>query len=186
MSSIFASILASGCKEGQPAYLNNKVALTNRMAVGLFAVASIFVVVSLLYFPQLTYVPVVGQLICLSTLFLNRWGSVGFTRFLISIAPISLATMYLAYGTTPGQPQPVGMTVFQFALIGIPFLLIDMREGIFLGLTVLINTLIFFAVGSLSSMLLLEHNIELFHSPGLDFLFRCVGVGVLFWGFMSC
>ena len=120
------SIFYTGYCDSLPSFLKNKVYPTNLVCLVLLCSLGIpFTIISLLYFPKLAIFPGLGSVVVIIVYVLNYHGQIYYSRILVSLMPIILATIYNAYLCKAGEPPISSLYLCQLGLIMIPFVIID-------------------------------------------------------------
>ncbi|MGD1959061.1 MAG: PAS domain-containing protein [Fulvivirga sp.] len=134
----WTKILKIGVRKDQARYIQEKVLLTNQIAViiGLL-VAVPFIVISLIHFKPLAIYPAFGVLVCGLVIVLNYYKINTISRIIMSIAPFFLATIYNGYLTQPGDSPLMTVGTIQLSFMLVPFLVIDLREKLLLATVLL-------------------------------------------------
>ena len=150
-----------GVDDGYPAYLQGKIILSNQIAlvVGLL-VATPFIFLSLIHFPPITYLPVIGAVVCLSTLVFNYLKLHVVARMVIALLPVLLTSAYAGYvnhgGTTP--VPALAMLSLSFTLV--IFLVFDIREKGYLITSGVIAMAALILMGPINELLEIEMDNE--------------------------
>ncbi|MFA0960746.1 GAF domain-containing protein [Roseivirga sp. BDSF3-8] len=128
-----------GTNEGLPDYLNNKIRLSNGIALLIIGIVALpFVGISLIHFPGLTWIPVAGGVVCAAAMAMNAVGLPVGSRFLLSILPVILATVYHAYLIPQGEKAEPSIMMIMVSFTFLPLVLFDLRERIPLILSTVI------------------------------------------------
>ena len=126
---MFKKIINLGIEEEYPAYLKQKIAISNMVALVIaFLVALPFVFISLIFFPPLAYLPIIAIPIALTTLLFNSLRMHTLARIVISLVPISLASVYQAYLSNEGQAVTPGLALIMLSFSFVIFVIFDLRE----------------------------------------------------------
>ncbi len=122
-------IFQVGVDENYPDYLQNKIRISNQIAlvISLF-VASPFFVMSLFFFTPIAYLPAVGAIICLFTLVFNHYKMHGLARVIIAAVPIILCSIYGGYINAAGDLPIPSLAMLSLSFTLIIFLVFDIRE----------------------------------------------------------
>lgn len=122
------NILHWGMDFAKDEKLRQKVYLSNIIAIIVaLGIALPFVFISLYLFPALTFLPLWAVAIGLFIPVLNRLGQIQFSRILLSLVPISLASAYQA-GLMQGD-EPIGaIQTIQISFALLPFIIFDLKE----------------------------------------------------------
>ncbi|MCU0428929.1 MAG: GAF domain-containing protein [Cytophagaceae bacterium] len=121
--------LKAGDSPDMPDYLRRKVFPTNLIALILiFGVATPFAIISTFYFGFLAFYPALGGIICLGCVIVNFMGGLYYTRYVISLVPIFLGSIYNAYLSNDGEQPLLALYLLELAFTMIPFVIFDLRE----------------------------------------------------------
>ncbi len=124
-------LLNIGYNDDLPSYLKRKVFPANLICLILFCSLGIpFTTISLIYFPPLAIFPGLGSFVIIIVFILNYFGQIYFSRFLVSLMPITLATIYNAYLSKTGEQPISSLYLCQIGLIMIPYVIFDVSEKI--------------------------------------------------------
>ncbi|MEM7106722.1 MAG: PAS domain-containing protein [Bacteroidota bacterium] len=134
-------LFTTGIKDRQPTYIQERILLANQIAfiIGLF-VALPFVFISSIYFEPLTIYPMIGMIVCVAVILLNYFQLHVLARFMIAVGPFSLAAIYNAYLSQPGETAILAISILQLSFMLVPFLVIDIKERFFLASVYLLLT----------------------------------------------
>ncbi|HAA12694.1 MAG TPA: hypothetical protein DCE41_13770 [Cytophagales bacterium] len=127
---MFKRLFSVGLRDHYPEYLNRKVYHTNVVAFIFILAFAPFSYITYLYFPPLGIIPTSGTSIIVLTWFFHHWGYVHISRILMSISPISHATVYVALLTPAGEPAWGQLWTLYFTFIFIPTTIFDFREPV--------------------------------------------------------
>jgi len=128
-------VINSGVLPQQPSYLQGKIRVSNiiGLIVG-FGVAVPFTILSAIYFPPLTIVPILGLVISLGSIMLNKAGSNELARIIISLLPLVLAATY-NMGLSSATDSPVlGVYMVELSFSITVFLVFDLREKTYMAI----------------------------------------------------
>jgi PAS domain S-box-containing protein len=154
-----------GTQDNYPAYLNNKVAITNIVSVlVLLLVAIPFIFIALLFVPSLVNIPVAGVIMMGLVLVLNYLHNNTLSRYIATLSPAILALCFTAYLTAPGELMPASLTVMLLAFSLIPFVIFDPREKLHLTINASISGLLFVFKDSLANVLISNEDGSVFAS----------------------
>jgi len=131
--SLFARVINIGSQHDLPEYLRKRVKPTNIVCILIVFVLSIpFVSISLIYFPWMAVFPAGGGLVSLLVLYLNSQGGIYYSRVVLPVLCLLLASLYNAYFSTSifDAVMPIYLVEFSFTLI--PFVIFDLKEKAFL------------------------------------------------------
>lgn len=150
-----------GLDDSYPEYIQQKIILSNQIAlvIGLL-VAAPFTFISLLHFPPIAYLPMIGTIVCMSTLVFNYFKLQIIARIVIALLPILLTSAYAGYinhaGTTPAPS--LAMLALSFTLV--IFLVFDIREkGYLITLSIIAMAALLF-MDNINELLELEMDNE--------------------------
>ncbi len=128
-TSLISRIINAGSQHDLPEYLQKRVRPTNIVCLLIVFVLSIpFVIISLVYFPWMAIFPAGGGLVPLLVLYINYRGGIYYSRVILPLLCLLLASLYNAYFSTSifDSVLPVYMVELSFTLI--PFVVFDLKE----------------------------------------------------------
>jgi len=146
------NITKVGIEDRYPEYLKRKIILSNQIALILFCLAVGFVFITYIYFRPITYLPLMGVFGSLSTIVFNYLKAPNLARFIISITPISLASIYGAYLSKAGQPFLPASSMIILSFSFIIFIIFDVREKVFLIILSIISLSIMLSLDTLNDL----------------------------------
>jgi hypothetical protein len=127
--SAFDKVLYAGYSEDMPEYLKRKVFPTNLISLLLlFGIAIPFTIISVFYFGPLTLFPAIGAIVCVAVIIANFNGGLHFSRYVISLLPISLGAIYNAYLSNTGEQPLPALYLIELGFTMIPFVIFDLSE----------------------------------------------------------
>lgn len=133
-------IIRAGLQYDLPIYIERRVIPTNVITLLLLVgVAIPFFILTLVYvpIPILLVFPSAGILTCVGVLIANYFGGIKVSRFFVAGLPVYEINLYNAYLSSPTEEAMVGPFLIALGFIMVPFLVIDIKEKIFLIFTVL-------------------------------------------------
>jgi len=134
-------ILRAGLQYDLPDYLERRVVPTNVVTLLLLiGVAIPFFLLTVIYVPLpiLLIFPSAGIITCVGVLIANQFGGIKISRFFLACLPVYEINLYNAYLSNPDEQAMVGPFLIGLGFILVPFLVIDLKEKVFLAMTVLI------------------------------------------------
>ena len=158
MKDFINKLLRLGIKEEYPRYLSSKIQVTNALVLSIvFFIVIPYIGITYIFFRPLTFLPIVCAILGLLTLVLNRFYLTNLSRFIFGLLPLSLPLIYFAYLTPPGSPKLLEMYIISIAFSIIPFLLFDIRERLYVGISATVIVLFFvFGLDWLNSTLVMD------------------------------
>lgn len=120
----------TGVRAEMPRYLQSRIRTSNVVALVLTVVAISYWIISANFNPELNAIPIIGLVAVLLAGLLNYIGFTTFSRFLLAIAPTTLAMLYQAYLVEAGGNSIAGLMMLSLSFSTLPFVLFDLREGI--------------------------------------------------------
>ncbi len=136
-------LLYAGLDFNIPMHLKRKVYPTNLIALLLtFCVALPFTIISYIYFRPLAIFPFIGMILCFSTIYLNQKGAFYYSRFIISIFPISIGAIFNAYLSKTGEQPIPSIYLIELGCSIIPFVIFDLSEKVYLIVLSLISVIL--------------------------------------------
>ncbi len=155
--SFLQTVINSGVNEETPRYLRNKIVLSNQISLFVAIVVAIpFFIISQLYFPPMVVIPIIGFVVAIVSILLNRAKLTLLARLMISVLPVYLGTFYGA-GLNMVDEMPFAhtwMIMMSFSLI--PVLVFDMREKAMVFIGAIINIIPFLFYQKISALYELE------------------------------
>ena len=121
-------IINAGVNPDHRKYLNDKIKISNQIAILLSLTGLCYTVFSIIYYPQLTVYPAFCIFFSLGCIALNNLGLHVISRFILSTLVLLLAYIYHAMLVQEGETIIPSMMVIEFSLSVIPWVLIDFRE----------------------------------------------------------
>src|SRR6187402_3194993 len=117
-------VLYAGLNDEMPEHLKRRVFPTNLISLLLlFGIAIPFTVISIFYFSYLTLFPAVGIVVCVGVLFANFIGALYYSRYIISLLPILLGSIYNAYLSNDGEQPLPALYLIELSFTMIPFVI---------------------------------------------------------------
>ena len=121
-------ILHAGVDDHLPQYLNDKIKISNQVALMMAGVGMFYTVFSIIFYPPLTVYPSFCIVLSFGAIVLNYLALYNISRFLLSTLVILLAYIYHGFLVQPGEGYIASMFVIEFALSVIPWV-IDRLSG---------------------------------------------------------
>lgn len=126
-------ILDAGLHREMPAYLRKRIRPTNIICLLVFFVLAIpFSLISLYHFPKMAFFPAGGGAISLLVIFINKQGGIYYSRLLLPIVLMVLASLYNAFFSTSISDGITSVFLVELSFTLIPFVVFDYRETSFL------------------------------------------------------
>ena len=175
--SLMRRILNAGIYTEVPPYLQDKIKISNQVALMMAGVGLIYTIFSIIFYPSLTVYPVFCMIFSFTAILLNYLGMYNVSRFLLSTLVLLLAYLYHGFLVQPGEDLITSMYVIEFALAVIPWVLIDFKEKTLLIFSVLTCYLLFFSQPWANDLLHEDLDSALFRSGWLSL--ASFGFGVM-------
>ena len=158
-----------GVSKDFPDFINERIRLSNRVAILMSLVGLCYTVFSIIFYPTLVVYPVFCIIFSFGAVFLNYLGQHQMARFFLSTLVILLAFVYHAFLVQPGEDLIISMMVIEFALSVIPWILIDLRERILLIASVSTCYVLIFIQPVANELFAMELDSALFRSGFLHY-----------------
>lgn len=162
------AIFNAGVSEELKSYLNDKIRISNQVALLMAGVGLFYTVFSIIFYPPLTIYPVFCILLSFGAIALNYFGLYNVSRFILSSLVILLAFIYHGFLVQPGENIISSMYVIEFSLTIIPWVLIDYREKSLLNVSLLVCYFLIFVQPWANDVLNMELDSNLFRSGWLS------------------
>ena len=172
-------ILNAGVSDKLHHYLNDKIKISNQVALMMAGIGLFYTVFSIIFYPSLTVYPSFCIVFSFGAIILNRIGLYNISRFLLSTLVILLAYVYHAFLVQPDEKIITSMYVIEFALSVIPWVLIDFREKSLLTISLFTCYLMILSQGWANEFLHVELDSGLFRSGWLSLASYGFGVMIL-------
>lgn len=151
-----------GVTEEQPAWLQGKIKVCNRITTNVLLAGVPFLLLCLFYLPEITWIGILAVSACLFILLLNLFQQVYLSRILGGLLGCVTGTVAHAIVLPAGSSPNSGLLVFVFAFLIIPFVIFDLREKLLLGLVTVVNILVICATPLLVNLLETDTSFEEF------------------------
>lgn len=172
-------ILNAGVSDKLPHYLNDKIKISNQVALMMAGVGLFYTVFSILFYPSLTVYPSACIGFSFGAIVLNYLGLYNLSRFLLSTLVLLLAFIYHGFLVQPDESLITSMYVIEFALSVIPWVLIDFREKGLLVVSLAACYLLIFSQAWANEIFTMELDSAMFRSGWLSFASYGFGVMIL-------
>jgi len=172
-------ILSAGVLKELPQYLNDKIKISNQVALMMAGIGLFYTIFSIILYPPLTVYPIFCFLFSLGAILLNHLGMYHISRFLLSTLVLLLAYLYHAFLVQPGEDFIAAMYVIEFSLSIIPWVLIDFREKPLLISAVLTSYALIFSQPWANELLHVDIDSSLFRSGWLSTASYAFGAVIL-------
>lgn len=170
-------LLNVGVRDSLPSYLNDKIKISNQVALMMAGVGLFYTIFSIIFYPGLTIYPIFCIVFSFGAIFLNFLGFVNISRFILSSLVILLAYVYHGFLVQADETFITSMYMIEFALSVIPWVLIDYREKKLLFFALLTCYMLIFTQELANSFLDMELDSALFRSGWLNYV--SIGFGVM-------
>ena len=162
-------ILNAGTNDALPQFLNDKIKISNQVALMMAGVGIFYTIFSIIFYPPLTVYPSFCILFSFGAIVLNYVGLYNISRFLLSTLVILLAYLYHGFLVQPGEGYISSMYVIEFALSVIPWVLIDFREKNLLIVSLVACYILIFSQSWANEFLHIELDSSMFRSGWLSY-----------------
>ena len=172
-------IISIGVQPELEQYLNNKIRISNQVALLMALVGLCYTVFSIYFYPPLTVYPAFCILLSFGAIALNYLGFYNVSRFILSTLVILLAFVYHGFLVQPGEKTISSMIVIEFALSVIPWVLIDFREKTLLTISLAACYIMIFSQGWANVVFDIELDSSFFREGYLSIASYGFGVMIL-------
>ena len=172
-------ILNAGVSDELQQNLNDKIKISNQVALMMAGVGLFYTVFSVIFYPSLTVYPVFCIAFSFGAIVLNYFGLYNISRFLLSTLVILLAYLYHGFLVQPDESIITSMYVIEFALSVIPWVLIDFREKTLLIISIAACYALIFTQSLANDFLQMELDSGMFRSGWLSLASYGFGVMIL-------
>lgn len=162
-------ILNAGVSVELPQFLNDKIRISNQVALMIAGIGLFYTIFSIIFYPSLTTYPVFCIVFSFGAIVLNILGFYNISRFMLSTLVLLLAYIYHGFLVQPGESFITSMYVIGFALSVIPWVLIDYREKSLLILSLTACYTLIFTQSWANDFLHIDLDSSLFRSGWLSF-----------------
>jgi len=172
-------ILNAGVSEKLHQYLNDKIKISNQVALMMAGVGLFYTVFSIIFYPALIIYPAFCIVFSFGAIVLNYLGLYNISRFLLSTLVILLAYIYHGFLVQPDETIITSMYVIEITLSVIPWVLIDFREKGLLLFSLVTCYLLIFSQAWANEFLQIELDSAMFRSGWLSIASYGFGVMIL-------
>lgn len=172
-------ILNAGVSNELHHYLNDKIKISNQIALMMAGVGIFYTVFSIIFYPSLTVYPVFCIVFSFGAIVLNYLGMYNISRFLLSTLVILLAYLYHGFLVQPGEDYITSMYMIEFTLTVVPWVLIDFREKTLLFISLTACYILIFSQSWANEILNIDLDSSLFRSGWLSLASYVFGVIIL-------
>ncbi|NJL13425.1 MAG: GAF domain-containing protein [Microscillaceae bacterium] len=162
---IFQYLVAIGVRPQLPAYVQHRIRLANIVSLVGIPNGTLFLVYYWLYFPPLVPYLTFSLAVLSSVILLNGLGWNRLARTMLSMIFILLLSFIQGYAVQKGEIPHHGILVYTFAITNIPWLVIDLRERLVMGIAFFINAVVMLNQPFFIDYLETNHSRDLFHDP---------------------
>jgi hypothetical protein len=176
-SPLLTRIVKIGTSDQFEDEFNNRIKITNSLALMIsLGAAAPFIVISYFLYPSLVWMPTVGVIAAASGLLFNYFGLYHLSRYIVSVVPLLLATMYQAYVLDESEDVIIGIYTIQIAFSLLPFLMIRLKEKGLLIFTVLTSFLLIGLLPQLNAYFEVGLDSSLFKDSWLNYMSIYMGL----------
>jgi hypothetical protein len=172
-------IINAGVNPEYRKYLNDKIKISNQVAILLSITGLCYTVFSIIYYPQLTVYPAFCIFFSLGCIALNNLGLHVIARFTLSTLVLLLAYIYHGMLVQEGETIIPSMMVIEFSLSVIPWVLIDFREKKLLTITLTVCYVLIFSQTWANEVLYANVDSSMFRSGFLNVASCAFGILIL-------
>jgi len=172
-------ILNAGVSEKLHRYLNDKIKISNQVALMMAGVGLFYTVFSIIFYPPLIIYPAFCIVFSFGAIVLNYLGLYNISRFLLSTLVILMAYIYHGFLVQPDETIITSMYVIEITLSVIPWVLIDFREKGLLLFSLVTCYLLIFSQAWANEFLQIELDSAMFRSGWLSISSYGFGVMIL-------
>ncbi len=127
--SLIAKLIATGTDKNFDTDSNDKIKISNSISIIIaFGAALPFIVISHYLYPSIVWIPVSGMAISLLGILFNYFRLYALAKYLLSVFPLAVATLYQASLLNVDEPLITGIYTIQLAFALFPFLMIQLKE----------------------------------------------------------
>ena len=156
-------IIQAGYQEALPNYLRKRVKPTNVTALLLLTLVAIpFSIITPIYFPKiLILIPFSGVLTCIGVLLANQMNGIQYSRFFLSLLPVTQAALYNLFLCGPSDDPIPSIYLISLAFSLVPFVTFDFKERNALFFTSLYSFILIIAFPFTRAWFTLETNVSI-------------------------
>lgn len=125
---VIQSVVNCGTSSITDETLKTRIKSSNIVALLLALIAGSYVPITLIFVPSLILIPVLGLVIAVLGVILNKVGVNKVARLFIAVAPVTLPAIYHAYLVPASVPSLVPSALVTFAFALIPFVVFKIEE----------------------------------------------------------
>ncbi|MDX2190820.1 MAG: GAF domain-containing protein [Bacteroidota bacterium] len=176
---IFNKILTAGVSDYQNEYTNQKIRLSNGIALYFVGMVAIYIVISLIFIPEiLPFVIVSGLLFC-SVPFLNASNNNYLARFITATNP-AIVSFFIHISIITKNDVPItGNYLIQLSFILLPWILFDFKDKILLVASFILCVLAILLVKPLNGLVEPFETNPLAYSPKLENIFMFTACSIV-------
>lgn len=127
---ILNTVISAGTSSVEDESIKIRIQSSNIVALLLALVAGSYIPITLYFVKPLVLIPILGLVIALICISLNFFNQTGISRFIISIAPVTLPGIYHAYLIPISDASLVPSALITMAFALIPFVVFKIKEPI--------------------------------------------------------
>ncbi len=178
MNTLLNKIVNTGINFEYPTHIGRRVKPTNILAILYLLLAAIpFFVISLFYLPPITLLmPGTGMVVCIASLFLNRYGKIMSSRIILTVGPILCASGYNFILVGPDESPLSGVMLLQHSFSLIAFVVFDFREKRYLIGHGVLSLILLAGFPFFSSFMTVEADLTVFRHGWIGVLTHIFGV----------
>ncbi len=161
-------ILNAGVSGDLKPFLQDKIKISNQVALLMAGVGLFYTIFSIVFYPPLTIYPLFCIVLSFGAIALNYFGLYNISRFTLSTLVILLAYLYHGFLVQPEEGIITSMFFIEFSLTVIPWVLIDFREKSLLLISLLACHVLLFSQSWANDILSIELDSSLFRGGFLE------------------
>ncbi|SFB72858.1 methyl-accepting chemotaxis protein [Flexibacter flexilis DSM 6793] len=125
---MFKKLFYAGTQPHYSESLNEKIVLTNQVAIALCVIPPVFLAVAWIYMPVLSFLPIASLIILTGSVALNHFGFHTLPRILVSIMPtVCAGTFYVAASQNENEVF-LGFYLMIYSFFTLPFLFFELED----------------------------------------------------------
>ncbi|HEY0744680.1 MAG TPA: GAF domain-containing protein [Chryseosolibacter sp.] len=174
-----AAILGLGANADQPDHLQNKIRITNFIALAFFLICIPFAWLTETYFSEILLYPVLFMVISVLIVLANYFCLYSISRFMACVIYINLYTIWHCYLLPDTEPLIASLYAVQIVFWMVPWLLFDLNEPKSLLVYTLYYLLVSLSIPDLNNVLSRPFDVENLKSGWLcSLIFFLAGISI--------
>lgn len=161
----FLSLIEVGIQHSKDPYLQNRLRITNIIALIGIPSALAYLTFYVLYFPPLIPYLIASLFLLLSVFLFNYLGFLLISKIILSLVILLLVCIIHGFAIPAGQAPSTALLLYTFCITFLPWLIFDIRERGWLSLSVLFNMILFLNQQFFIDFFETKYNNSLFYQP---------------------